>query len=297
MELRIPEHKFYVSNPTSDWYSCEVKDDDKIHKIEVIPPRSIRNFPKTFVNGPKLQHIYKLLPDQIERYNAKSSGAKLVLEPIILNLFGTFNGTFEDENNNTKKITACLWFNDIMGCGFCRSNKTNEIDLILVNVTPSSHQVSFIIYDTNNYKSVREMKGRVDIIEECYHIDIYGNNSRIILDMPKSKEEIPEKDFFFTGSYLAFYARGDNEIQMNISLKAFMNGFIKGSCKENAGNYEIIGFVFRETGRIFLIRFNLGSLDKPFYFDGTFSEDGSITITGSWKCESKYGEFFLSKSD
>lgn len=297
MELRIPENRAYVHNPTDEWYSCEVKNSEGVFKIEVIPPRSIRSFPKGLANEPKLQHIYRLLPDQIERYSTKSTGARLILEPIILNACCAFRGTFEDGNNRVTGVSACFWFSEVVAHGFFRREGDSYVHLAAISVNPSSHHMSMTVYHTESTDFSMDMKGRIDIIEECFHIDVCGNNTRIILDMPKDDKEVQETDFFFTGSYLAFYARGDNEIQMDITLKAFQNGFVRGCCKENSGKFEIIGFVIRETGKIFLIRFNTTSLEKPFYMDGSYSEDGSITITGTWKCESKYGEFFLSKSD
>ena len=294
MSLVIPENKSYVYNPTSDWYSCEVRGDEKTQRIDVIPPRSIRSFPLTVGKNAKLQRISKLMPDQIQRYVPSQSGdSNLVLEPIDVIISSYFDGNIELTNSQTIPIKVYLKIERTVAYGFYLYSD-NLYQLIKANIQPKTHNITLCKY--NDEEGMEILSGRFDKIDNLFHIDVSSSNMRIVLSTSQQPAENIWVDPIFTGKYLAFYARGPSQRELDVRLECFSNGFITGTCTENDNTNSVYGVRIDGTRRIVLIRQGF-SLDSPFYFIGEYSNDGSILISGTWKSGSDHGEFFLSKCE
>ncbi|KAH0792213.1 hypothetical protein GPJ56_003739 [Histomonas meleagridis] len=292
--LIIPENKTYVYNPTSDWYSCEVRGDKKSQRIEVIPPRSIRSFPSTVGKNAKLQRISKLMPDQIQRYVPSQSGdSNLILEPIDVKISGYFDGNIELPNSQNVSIRVYLKIDRTVAYGYYLFTD-NLYHLIKANIQPKTHNITLCKY--NDEEGIEILSGRFDKIDSTYQIDVSSSNSRIVLNTSQDQGEKLWADPIFTGKYLAFYARGNSQRELDVRLEVLSNGFITGTCTENDNTNDVYGVRIDGTQRVVIIRQGF-SLDSPFYFIGEYSNDGSILISGTWKSGSDHGEFFLSKCD
>ncbi|OHT17434.1 hypothetical protein TRFO_12396 [Tritrichomonas foetus] len=276
----------YVYNPTDEWVSCTLQSSDQIHIIEVIPPRSSRNYPASFQN-PK--YIIKVLrPEQIRSFDINATESDPVfLEPIDIKFEAVWKGTFKTPGRNNELITAEISVDSANLSGFFKCN--DETYLLKGTIFTKTHHVACSLFEVGKRKELK-LNGMIEHEINNFTIELKAHETFLTLTVTENDKLTFEEYPVLKGNYIGFYIRGnDNQYEMTFNMTSFTNGIILGTGCETRLTFNVIGYACNNS--MYLVRIGTNAT----YYQGTIENGGEVYISGNWYSRVDTGNFTFIK--
>lgn len=263
----------YVYNPTKDWYQCSVKSDDKIFPIEVIPPRSSRDFPESFTN-PTISISKTLRPDVISTFDINKIESKpMILTPIEVQFDAVWKCAFQ-KKGTAQDFTAYVSLDNSKLNAVI--NPEGDFFFFSATIQTKTHVVNGFLYYPKGSDMEISVSGRIDYEENVFSVEASSPQYSITLTVSDSEQSKFQTDPVLSGNYLAFYTKSDNQIEANIKLFSFKNNMVLGNAKINRSDYQLLGFV--KDSKLSLMRVG----PDPMIFVGNVAAQTEVCIDGEW---------------
>ena len=274
----------YVYNPTDEWFTCTVSHEEQYFRIKVLPPRSCRNFPITFLE-PKINSFSKISATS-HVLRSSSSLERLTEPPLKLKIITTFHGTIELENEIPSINPIISINNDVINGWYSLGQ---HLFFMTGNIIPKAHEVHISIYGSNGAK-YKNLTGKVRSADKKINIEASAGKLQISLIASEDEKIIPKEDVSLSGSYMAFQERENSQDDLYLTVHAASDGLVNAEVIDGKNKYILNGC--RNETSLFLISISNGEIS---FFGEIAKTDNDLSVTGNWHQGSQSGTFAFFK--
>ena len=275
----------YVYNPTNDWYQCTVAYEEQQYPIKVIPPRSCRNYPITFLD-PKIVFLAKTTNSSGQRMRHTTSTEKLVEQPLNLKIISNFRGTI-DLGSEQPSITPVVSINGDTLLGWYAIEQ--HLFILKGKIIMKTHEIRLSIFGSNGVK-YKNLTGKVRMTDGKINIEASLGKLQIMIVSNAEDKIQKQDDQTFSGQYMAFQDKDTSQQDLYLTMRASTDGFILADVTDGKNKYTLNGC--KNSQYAFFINITNGDLSFYGEINGTESE---INITGIWHEGPQTGTFAFFK--
>ena len=285
MSLKIVQEQIY--NPTNDWMSCTLGNNNSKLYISPIPPRSTRPLPMN-ITSPEIVSESVLSASSVAKFTTSTASAQssIVMESLELNFQGEWKGEAQiaDAKHSIVSI-ACIREKDIMGW----FSFDSVIYFFIGNLNTLTRSATFTVYESVARKR-SDLRGSIVIDKKSYSIEGKSSDLSFALTIDQDKVSSIEEDKNITGQYLGYYEKSPHSFEIRADMTVFTSGIVTGRGTEESRQFTIFGMVDYQKKLFFFIRLKGNDIT---YYNGEAQLESEIYFDGCWKFGTNKGGFTL----